>query len=355
MGSTMNFESRVSGIGKFAGGRAKMSVSSHVLSGLIAGLDSLAVLGTALISYLLLVGNYLEAQDTYVAAVCFVWLVVIMVSNFAGLYRLEPIMRPIAFADKVIVTFATTTLFLLAAAYSLKVSTDLSRLWLGSFIAASCAVTILFRILFAAILRHLAGTRVFTRHVVIAGSGEQARRLTASLDASRPRFISVLGVFGDTSKEAWKRGDRYPVLGDFDDLITYVRDHKIDDVIVALPWSADEQIARLTNKLRQLPVNVYLGSDLIGFQLPFRSPPDHFGELPVVEVVGRPLAGWGSFQKAALDGIVGPIAICIMLPVMILIAIADQARQQRAGAVSAEAVWVRQPAVLHLQISHHAA
>ena len=75
----------------------------------------------------------------------------------------------------------------------------------------------------------------------------------------------------------------------------------MDDVVIALPWSADEQIVTMMAKLRELPVNVYLGADLIGFRLPFRQPPDHFGDLPLVEVMGRPLAGWGGLRKAALD------------------------------------------------------
>jgi Undecaprenyl-phosphate glucose phosphotransferase len=193
---------------------------------------------------------------------------------------------------------------------------------LGSFVSISCAATIVARLTAAGILRQLAGMRVFTRHVVIAGSGEQARRLIKALNASRPRFISVLGVFGDTPKDTWEGGDRYPLLGNFDDLVAYARDHDVDDIIVSLPWSADGQISTLIGHLRQLPVNVYLGSDLIGFQLPFRSPPDHFGELPVVEVMGRPLAGWGAFQKAALDYVMGPIIAGFLLPVMILVAIA---------------------------------
>src|SRR4051794_26462409 len=122
--------------------RARMSISSHVLPGLVVALDSIAILSAGMCAYALFVGAWLDDPSHYVAAVTFVWLVMLMLMNFAGLYRLEPIMRPFAFADKIVVGFATTILFLLAAAFSLKISTDFSRLWVGSFAAGSCAATL---------------------------------------------------------------------------------------------------------------------------------------------------------------------------------------------------------------------
>jgi putative colanic acid biosysnthesis UDP-glucose lipid carrier transferase len=55
--------------------------------------------------------------------------------------------------------------------------------------------------------------------------------------------------------------------------------------------------------------------------LPFRPPPDHFGEIQIVEVMGRPLAGWGIVRKAAIDYLLGAFLTVIALPLMMLIAI----------------------------------
>src|SRR5205823_10950980 len=113
--------------------RARLSVSSHVLPGLTVALDSIAIMASALVAYGLFVGIAIEDAAQYVAAVIFVWFVTLILFNFAGLYRLEAIMQPLAFADRIIVGFATTVLFLLAAVFSLKISADFSRLWIGSF------------------------------------------------------------------------------------------------------------------------------------------------------------------------------------------------------------------------------
>ena len=78
-------------------------------------------------------------------------------------------------------------------------------------------------------------------------------------------------------------------------------------------------------KLRELPVNAYLSSDLIGFRLPFRQSPDHFGEMPLVEVMGQPLQGWGLLRKSALDYGLGAVLTLLLLPVMAIIAASNKA------------------------------
>jgi Undecaprenyl-phosphate glucose phosphotransferase len=302
--------------------KRRFSISSHVIPGLVTGLDSLVILSSALISYLLIVADYVEDPSFYAAAVAFVWLATIMLMNLGGLYQFEPIMRPLAFADKIIIAFATTFLFLLAAAFSLKISTEYSRLWIGSFALSACFTTVLLRLCASIVVGRLADKRVFSRNVIIVGAHEQAEKLLGHLAKAQPRFVSVLGLFTDGSRDAAGSVSRFPVLGTLDGLTSYIRTNQVDDVIISMPWSADERIAEMVNLLRELPVNVYLGADLIGFRLPFRPPPDHFGETPLVEVMGRPLAGWGIVQKVTLDYGLGTILTLLLLPVMLLIAIA---------------------------------
>jgi Undecaprenyl-phosphate glucose phosphotransferase len=303
-------------------------------------LDSLVILSSALISYIAIVS--FGEPDYYVAAVAFVWLVAIMLMNLAGLYDFDPIIRPFAFVDKIIIVFATTFSFLLAAAFALKISIEYSRIWTGSFAISACAATVLFRILAAQVIGRLADRHIFSRNVVIVGSGEQAQKLLNHVDKSHPRFITVLGVFTASQQNVAHGVSRYAMLGTIDDLPSYIRNHDVDDVVLSLPWSADDQIIAMMNELRELPVNVYLGADLIGFRLPIRPAPAHFGELPLVEVMGRPLAGWGGIQKAALDYGLGIILTILLLPMMILIVIAIRLessgpalfRQQRYGFVN---------------------
>ena len=74
--------------------------------GLIVTLDSVVILASAIIAYVVVVGDFIEDASYYLAAICFVWLATLMFMNFAGLYLFEPIMRPLAIADKIIIAFA---------------------------------------------------------------------------------------------------------------------------------------------------------------------------------------------------------------------------------------------------------
>lgn len=286
----------------------------------MAVLDSLVILSTALICYHVTDAHFGDV-NYYAAAIAFVWLISILLMNFAGLYEFDPIMRPLAASDRIVIAFMTTFFFLMAAAFSLKISKEYSRIWTGSFALSVIAATLFVRIFAARIMAHLADLHVFSRNVVILGSGEQAQRLLAQFDKSPPRFISVLGIFKESSQsdEVVKT---HKFLGTFNDLPAYIRDNDVDDVIVCLPWSADHLITRIMGKLSELPVNVYLGADLIGFRLPIRPAPAHFGELPLTEVMGRPLAGWGGLQKSVLDYSLGVILTVLLLPIMVIIVMA---------------------------------
>src|SRR3974390_2169156 len=120
--------------------RKRFLISSNVVPGLLIALDSVVILSAALISYLVIVG-YFGDTSYYAAAIAFVWLLTILLMRFAGLYEFEPIMRPLAFSDKIVIAFAITFLFLLAAAFSLKVSIEYSRIWVSSFATSACVGT----------------------------------------------------------------------------------------------------------------------------------------------------------------------------------------------------------------------
>jgi putative colanic acid biosynthesis UDP-glucose lipid carrier transferase len=294
----------------------KLSFSSRVLPELLVALDTAVILGVAFLTYEALIGDQGGELANYVAAVGFVWLTAILLMNFAGLYRLEPIMRPLAFADKLAIAFLTTFLFMLAAAFSIKISESFSRLWVGSFAAGAFLAVIITRLGCSIVLGKLADRGVFTRHVVVVGAPEQMQRLLDYLKASKPRFISVIGSFLSPTDNQIVHTDS------FDKLARFVRQNRADDIVLAFPWSQDSLIVSLVERLRELPVNVYLASDLIGFRLAFQQSPDHFGDMPVVEVMGRPFIGWSGLQKRLFDLALTGALLPVVLPLMAIIAVA---------------------------------
>ena len=265
-------------------------------------------------------GITLDRASIYIAAVSFVWLSTLLLMNFGGLYQFEPLMRPLAYIDKIVIAFVTTFLFLLAAAFSLKISATFSRLWVTIFAVASCSAVLLVRMSASMLLHQLSKLGAFTREIVIAGGGPQLTQLLAYMEREKPAFVSLNGIFVDDREDLGTR--HYNVLGRVDDVVAYARAHSVDDVVLALPWASDDRLIALVDRLRELALNVHLGADLIGFRLNYRAAPSHFGNMPIFEVTGSPFSGWNAVIKGLEDYVFGALAAVLFLPIMLIIAVA---------------------------------
>jgi len=165
------------------------------LPGLVLSLDAFAILSAALITSVVLLGSYLEDASKYVAAVSFVCLVTLMLLHFAGLYQLEAIMRPIRSASRILLAFVTTILFLLAAAFSLKVSADFFATLDRELCRRSVCSDDHLAIHRFACPRTLGRYAGIYRYVVLVGSGEQARKLLANMESRSPGLSRLLAYF----------------------------------------------------------------------------------------------------------------------------------------------------------------
>ncbi|MBZ0260009.1 MAG: undecaprenyl-phosphate glucose phosphotransferase [Hyphomicrobiales bacterium] len=287
--------------------------------------DTVAILGAGYFTYDSLI-VYSLSQNLYLAAVIFVWITTLSLMNFVDLYRYETATRPLRHLHKILIALATSFLFLLAAAFSIKVSETFSRLWLAWFAVSSGMAIVLFRAGMSLALVHLLHVGGSKRNLAIVGAGEQSRRLLAALDKDTNHPIRVYGVFDDTLRPVTRfvAGKEISVPPDhgLQHLMSQARLGMIDDVVIAIPWQQDDRIMTVVARLRELPVNVYLLSDLVGFRTKFRSPPSHFGTLPILQVVGKPMSGWDAVMKAVEDYTLAPLVLLVSFPLLVVIAAA---------------------------------
>ncbi|WP_425405342.1 undecaprenyl-phosphate glucose phosphotransferase [Hwanghaeella sp.] len=297
-------------------------ISSAVVSGIYVCLDGLWFLLSGPVVYGIYIGGDMWSADLYPAAVCFVWLVGLFLFRYSGLYDFNAIMAPFGNMAQIIVSCATAFLFLMAVFFSLKVSEDISRVWTFSY-ASTCVVGIFVtRVIGYVVINHLANIGVFARNVLIVGGGRQAERLLEQLDKEKPRFNNVIGVFDDRHARIGPSVAGIPVLGNLDQMMRFVRSNRVDDIIVTLPWNADERLMSIISRLRELPANIHLGSDLVGFRFPYRPSPNHFIGIPMMQVVKTPLSGWNIVVKWLEDRILSALLILLFAPVLAVVAIA---------------------------------
>lgn len=314
--------SKVGGTDVASGDKFDYPLSSTILSGLSVAFDMLAIVVSGFVTFYALIEWRAHIHEYYASAICFLAMAVFLLAHFAGLYKFSVIVRPFEYLDKIIVVFATAFLLLLAVAFSLKVSEIFSRVWMYSFALSACCASIAVRFAGSFAVHSFARRGLFVRNVVILGCGEQGQRFLSHLVGSPLDFVNIVGVFDDRSSRVGPMVEGYAVQGNLEDLIAFARKHRVDDVVIALPWSADQRLISIVNRLRELPLSIHLSSDLAGFSLNYREAPSHFEQVPIVEVVDTPLSGWNVLWKSLEDRVLAFIIVIFFSPFMAAIALA---------------------------------
>ena len=297
-------------------------LSSSVVIGTFVFLDGALFIASGVVAYMFAISGPVPDPELYPAAVSFIWLVSLFLFHYGGLYDFNAIMSPLANLLGLVVAIGTAFLLLLAVAFSTKVSSDFSRIWIVFYGVFSFSAIFIIRTIGFLTITHLANIGVFARNVLIVGGGKQAEKLLEVMAKERPCFNYVAGVFDDRLERVGPYVGMAPVLGNLDDLVDYVRSHRVDDIIVTLPWSADERLVKIITMLRVLPANIHLGSDLVGFRFPYRPSPNHFIGVPMMEVVKLPLTGWNIGVKSLEDRVLGVLLLVLFSPVLAIVALA---------------------------------
>src|SRR3546814_18832080 len=63
-----------------------------------------------------------------------------------------------------------------------------------------------------------------------------------------------------------QQSEGLPLLGTVSDLIAMIRHDQVDQVIVALPWTADQRLRAVVGKLEKTPVPIRLAPDVAAFR-----------------------------------------------------------------------------------------
>jgi Undecaprenyl-phosphate glucose phosphotransferase len=165
----------------------------------------------------------------------------------------------------------------------------------------------------AAVGATLAGEpgRRFGLRTVVIGGGPQGAGLMRSLRLSPHPDIRLLGYVDDRRARAMAGPDPALRLGSTTDLFALIRDGGVDQVIVALPWSAEDRVLHLIRRLAEWPVHIWLAPDLPGTD-----------GTHLVHILAPPLAGWSSLVKRIEDIAVALLALIVFALPMALIALA---------------------------------
>lgn len=150
--------------------------------------------------------------------------------------------------------------------------------------------------------------------IAVVGVGELARQVVARLRRVRadPPLVGVfLPVDGRRDAET---GARRASRG-LDELERLIKIDKVDEVIVALPRAADELLAPCLERLRALPVELWMLPDVALLDRGAAAQ-----ALPLIQLARRPQTDRGRLVKLVLDRIIASLLLALLGPLMLLIA-----------------------------------
>src|SRR3546814_4222157 len=88
----------------------------------------------------------------------------------------------------------------------------------------------------------------FANRTVIVGAGDQGRRLAGYLQRHGDANIRLVGFVDDRATRVAQTNEGLPLLGTVSDLIGLIRRDQVDQVIVALPWTADARLRDIVGR-----------------------------------------------------------------------------------------------------------
>ncbi len=171
------------------------------------------------------------------------------------------------------------------------------------------------------------------RRVLIVGTGQLAEEVALRIHDYAWTGLELVGFLSDASDTG-----NLKTLGTLNDAVTCVTRERIDEVLIALPLRAHQDMVNLISTLQRLPVSVRVVPDL--FDLAFtRAGIEDIDGIPVVSLRDPVMTPMQRAVKRVFDLVVAALALIVSAIPMLLIAIAIKRdspgpiifRQQRVG------------------------
>jgi putative colanic acid biosynthesis UDP-glucose lipid carrier transferase len=163
-------------------------------------------------------------------------------------------------------------------------------------------------------------SRGYTRTAVIVGANFNGRKLADRIHDYPYLCIDLRGFFDDRD-EIRKSTEKINLLGGVADVAGYVREHNIHMIFISLPMAQQPRIRKLLDELHDSTASIYFLPDVNIFEL-MQARFDNVGGVPVVAICESPFYGVDSVLKDVSDFIFALMALILLAPFMICIALA---------------------------------
>lgn len=237
-----------------------------------------------------------------------------------GLYRAERLGALAFQVPRVLAAWTTIMAALIAVLFAMKLTDEVSRLWILLWFAAGAVALVAARIVTRLALARSGTASAMTRQVAVVGLGEHLVETVARLAEADPalRVAAILDLDGSLLGR-WPAG--VLALRGFADLERRAGAGGVDQILLALPARASDLLHRTMRNLRHLTVDVSWVPELPGGRIPVLGTAQ-VADVPMVRLLERPLDGWRYALKTIEDRVLAAFLLVLVAPVLALIAVA---------------------------------
>ncbi len=166
-------------------------------------------------------------------------------------------------------------------------SQTLSRFFLLAYCVLLLAALLTWRIFLAALFARRRKNGRYLSRILIVGGGEVARSFFTFLTANAHLGFRVIGFVDERPQPAFAGA----YLGTTRQLPGVLEREKVDDVVIALPDSAMDEIGRIIAACENFPVRVRIIPSYFTLMSP-RFEISRFGSFPLISIRANPLEQW---------------------------------------------------------------
>ena len=172
--------------------------------------------------------------------------------------------------------------------------------------------------LIARLLFRLSNAQHAERRVLVVGAGAMGQHVVELMREEGHQWLHVV-EFVDNGRPA--TAEATPLLGTLSHIQHIVTEQQIDDVIIALPHQAYDEISQLVWQLHNLPIHIRIVPDYFSLAL-YRASAEEFGGVPMINLRSPALNDVQRFMKRILDVVGSALLILLAAVPMLVVAIA---------------------------------
>jgi polysaccharide biosynthesis protein PslA len=298
----------------------KKAISWPVVVWALRCIDAVAVGVAGIVAHYLRFGTFLPHEE-YLEAYLFVTIAAPFIFYSFNVYDRERLSREPMQLQRLGVGLLALVFFALAIGFLTKRSIEFSRIWMSIWGLLAILTLVTIRIILWARYQRWKAAGLLSRRIAVVGAGPQGQRVVRYFAESGNPSLVLIGVFDDRRTRVPNQIGDSPVRGTVDDLLEVVQSERVDEVIVALPWSAESRILELLQRLRSAPTQVRLSPGAIAFRFPSR-PGDAIGGVGMLSVYQRSPSSWSRAIKRAQDIVLSILFLALFAPLLLGIAAA---------------------------------